>query len=204
MRISLRLLGHCLGLVQGDQRTLAANLGAAAQYQLADRDSLNLNLGQATVVYVEGFFLSHSPEVVMEIARFCQAEKMMFVFNLCGEYVCQDLDYCRNVIKLLPFIKFLFGNKNEYDVFIKTVSLLDLKDDVKQCVDKLIEGAASSDEENLQLVEDCDIEEEHQFCIVTNSNQPVHCFAISNHSYSCSVTVPDLPRELIKAGSKLN
>ena len=42
----------------------------------------------------------------------------MFVFNLCGEYVCQDPDYCNYVLALLPYIKFLFGNKNTRDAVL--------------------------------------------------------------------------------------
>ena len=92
----------------------------------------------------------------------------MFVLNLCGEYVCEDLDYCRNVLNLLPFIKFLFGNKNEYDVFLATVSRLDVDDYVKEMVEKLINGAAASDEDKMESIEDCDIEDDDRFAIVTN------------------------------------
>ena len=68
--------GHCLGLVQGDQRTLVANLGAASHFQLADlwTEDNRSSLGQSTIIYVEGFFLSHSPDVVLDLAKFCQSE----------------------------------------------------------------------------------------------------------------------------------
>ena len=68
--------GHCLALVQADQRTLVANLGAAAHYKLThlwQGDNRTI-LGQSTVIYVEGFFLSHSPDVVLDIAKLCQTE----------------------------------------------------------------------------------------------------------------------------------
>ena len=83
--------GHCLGLVQSDERTLIANIGAAAHFSLAHlwEEDNKRRLGEATMVLVEGFFLSHSPEVVLDIAKTCRAEDIMFVFNLCGEYVCQ-------------------------------------------------------------------------------------------------------------------
>jgi hypothetical protein len=34
----------------------------------------------------------------------------IFVFNLCGEYVCQDPDYVGKVATILPYIHLLFGN----------------------------------------------------------------------------------------------
>ena len=68
--------GHCLGLVQGDQRTLVANLGAAAHFQLDDlwAEDNRSSLGQSTIIYVEGFFLSHSPDVVLDLAKFSQSQ----------------------------------------------------------------------------------------------------------------------------------
>ena len=205
--------GHCLGLVQADERTLCANIGAAAHYSLDHlwAEDNRTRLGQATMVLVEGFFLSHSPEVVMEIAKFCQAENILFVFNLCGEYVCQDPAYCSTLISLLPFINILFGNKNEYEVFIQTVahlSDLELQHDVKQIMENLIKGATaatSPGEMDQDAPADCDIELEpdDQVAIVTDSYKPVHCFSLSNNDLRCQVTVPPLSTELIKAGPNL-
>ena len=203
--------GHCLGLAQADERTLCANIGAAAHYSLDHlwSEENKTRLAQVTVVLVEGFFLSHSPGVVVEIAKFCQANNILFVFNLCGEYVCQAQDYCSNLISLLPYINILFGNRNEYDVFMQTVSNLSdlsLHDDVKQKMENLISGAtaaaSSSEEKDGDQTDDCDIELEQdlQLAIVTDSNKPVHCFSLANTAYSCQVAVPPLSPELIKAG----
>ena len=115
--------GHCIALVRGAERTLAANLGAANSYQVGDLwagDNL-ASLHHAKVIYVEGYFLSHSPDTTMELARFAQKNKKTFVFNLCGEYVCEDLKYVENVLKILPHIDIMFGNRSEFDVFINTV-----------------------------------------------------------------------------------
>ena len=100
------------------------------------------------MIYVEGYFLSHSPEATMELARrvkkmfiklqknihclgfkksqpplfrFAQKHKITFVFNLCGEYVCEDITYVENVLAILPFIDILFGNLSEFEVFIDTI-----------------------------------------------------------------------------------
>ena len=115
--------GHCIALVRGAERTLCANLGAANSYKVSDLWSGNnqTTLRHAKVIYVEGYFLSHSPETAMELAIFAQRNKKTFIFNLCGEYVCQDIKYVENVLKILPYVDIMFGNRSEFDVFINTV-----------------------------------------------------------------------------------
>ena len=70
---------------------------------------------------MEGYFLSHSPDAALELAVFAQQHKITFVFNLCGEYVCEDIGYVENVLKILPYVDIMFGNKSEFDVFVNTV-----------------------------------------------------------------------------------
>ena len=70
---------------------------------------------------MEGYFLSHSPDAALELAVFAQQHKITFVFNLCGEYVCEDIGYVENVLKILPHVDIMFGNKSEFDVFVNTV-----------------------------------------------------------------------------------
>ena len=115
--------GHCIALVRGAERTLAANLGAANSYQVSHlwAGDNRARLHHAKVIYVEGYFLAHSPETTMELALFAQKNKKTFVFNLCGEYVCEDITYVENVLAILPFIDILFGNLSEFEVFIDTI-----------------------------------------------------------------------------------
>lgn len=53
--------------------------------------------------------------------RFAQKHHITFVFNLCGEYVCEDITYVENVLTILPFVDILFGNLSEFEVFIDTI-----------------------------------------------------------------------------------
>ena len=86
------LSGHCIALVQGDDRTLAANIGAAAKYRQEDlvTESAKTILFSVKILYVEGFFLSHSPGVVRALCDICQENSVSLAFNLCGEYVCKN------------------------------------------------------------------------------------------------------------------
>ena len=67
-------------------------------------------------VHCLGFKKSQPP-----LSRFAQKHKITFVFNLCGEYVCEDITYVENVLAILPFIDILFGNLSEFEVFIDTI-----------------------------------------------------------------------------------
>ena len=55
------------------------------------------------------------------LCRFAQKHQKTFVFNLCGEYVCEDINYVQNVLAILPFVDILFGNLSEFEVFIDTI-----------------------------------------------------------------------------------
>ena len=61
--------GHCIALVNGDERNLCANLGAAEKYETSDlwTDKNPALLKNIQVIYVEGYFLSHSFDQIIEI-----------------------------------------------------------------------------------------------------------------------------------------
>ena len=97
--------GHCIDLVVGSERTLAANLGAAMTFDLGDYASLNLerDLMRTDLVYTTGFFASHSWDVVKAAMAFKnkatggldgrrrgrRGRRMLVAFNLSGEYICR-------------------------------------------------------------------------------------------------------------------
>ena len=95
--------------------------GRVRQSKCPTRYYNQINIYNVQVIYVEGYFLSHSPDAALELAVFAQQHKITFVFNLCGEYVCEDIGYVENVLKILPYVDIMFGNKSEFDVFVNTV-----------------------------------------------------------------------------------
>jgi len=196
--------GHCIALVRGHERTLCANLGAANKYETADlaphKDTL---LRHTKVIYVEGYFLSHSPDAALELAVFAQQHKITFVFNLCGEYVCEDIGYVENVLKILPYVDIMFGNKSEFDVFVNTVEAkLETSSSLIQKLRAMITGEG---------VENLDVKME-QICespvrskprslivVVTEGCAPVQCYSIGDTQLkTVSVPVPSLDTSRIK------
>lgn len=70
--------------------------------------------------YVEGFFLNtaSSPHNLLHIAEHaCQYDKL-FCFNLNAPYVCST--YHNYVMRLIPFVNFLFGNDDDILALAKT------------------------------------------------------------------------------------
>jgi len=195
--------GHCIALVRGQERTLCANLGAANIYEVSDLEANKERLLCTKAIYVEGYFLSHSFETSMELALFAQKHKITFVFNLCGEYVCEDITYVENVLKILPYIDIMFGNRSEFDVFINTVEAkLNTSSKLIKNLRAMIKGEGS---ENLELkIENiCESPVRSKprslIVVVTEGCQPVQCYDIGHDRLkTVSVPVPGLEKALIK------
>ena len=196
--------GHCIALVRGAERTLCANLGAANSYHVSDLWSGNnkTTLQQAKVIYVEGYFLSHSPEATKELALFAQRNKKTFIFNLCGEYVCEDIKYVENVLSILPYVDIMFGNKSEFDVFINTVEAkLETSSLIIRNLRAMITGEGVDNLE-MKIENICESPVRRKprslIVVVTEGCQPVHCYSIGERLKTVSVPVPALDKSLIK------
>ena len=196
--------GHCIALVRGAERTLCANLGAANSYHVSDLWSGNnkTTLQQAKVIYVEGYFLSHSPEATKELALFAQRNKKTFIFNLCGEYVCEDIKYVENVLSILPYVDIMFGNRSEFDVFINTVEAkLETSSLIIRNLRAMITGEGVDNLE-MKIENICESPVRRKprslIVVVTEGCQPVHCYSIGERLKTVSVPVPALDKSLIK------
>jgi len=196
--------GHCIALVEGAERTLAANLGAANKFSKEDlwQGNNRTLLEGAKVIYVEGYFLSHSPEAAMELARFAQKHRITFVFNLCGEYVCEDITYVENVLAILPFIDILFGNLSEFEVFIDTIEAkLETSSSVIRNLRAMIrsEGVENLD---MKIENICESpvrsKPKSLIAVVTEGCEPVQCYSIGERLKTVSVEVPRLPQAAVK------
>jgi len=196
--------GHCIALVEGAERTLAANLGAANKFSAEDLwQGNNRNLLEGSkVIYVEGYFLSHSPEATMELARFAQKHKITFVFNLCGEYVCEDITYVENVLAILPFIDILFGNLSEFEVFIDTIEAkLNTSSSVIRNLRAMIRSEGV-DDLDMKIENICESpvrsKPKSLIAVVTEGCEPVQCYSIGERLKTISVEVPRLPQAAVK------
>ncbi|GIX66543.1 adenosine kinase [Caerostris extrusa] len=128
--------GVCACLMFDGMRSLCTRLGAAAKFS---EEHLYLNnirnkLKTATCIFVVGYFLGHSPEVVSILAEQCSPDQV-FSLSLSSEYICSD--HSEALLKVLPRVDVLFGNEAEVKAFaqaLKRTTLPQLKKQLKSLV----------------------------------------------------------------------
>ncbi|CAG0901691.1 unnamed protein product [Cyprideis torosa] len=87
--------GMCASLASGSNRSLVASIGASAVFTMENwKDLLQAEreaMDSIQSVYVEGFFLVHSPEVVLSVAKeFVGSNpRRTFIFNISAPFVVQ-------------------------------------------------------------------------------------------------------------------
>lgn len=79
--------GICVSIITEGCRSLAANIGAASVYTLNDLCSANLPLDVIKIIYIEGFFITHSLDVAREVVRIALEKNIIIAFNLNGTYI---------------------------------------------------------------------------------------------------------------------
>eukprot|EP00096_Caligus_rogercresseyi_P016880 TRINITY_DN997_c0_g2_i1.p1 TRINITY_DN997_c0_g2~~TRINITY_DN997_c0_g2_i1.p1 ORF type:complete len:355 (+),score=59.18 TRINITY_DN997_c0_g2_i1:1-1065(+) len=180
--------GHCIVLANGQERTLVANVGAANVYtlkQLSHHESL---LSGLSLYYLEGFFLSHSPEVSSYLGVLCQSKGKILAFNLCGSYACSNRDYVSHVCRLYPKINVLFGNAFEFKAFHNTSLKYDLE------ILPFFEGMNSfSEDEGVQS----SVSHASRFVIITDGPRDILCLDM-NRKRKMRIPVKEIPVEEIK------
>lgn len=115
--------GRVVALINGDSRSLVAHLGAAQHYSIADlqiQENINL-FEELLVVYVEGFFITHSFEVGLEVTRLCKTCGVAVVLNISGVYVAESCP--KELLAMASAADFVVGNENELKALAKVMNL---------------------------------------------------------------------------------
>lgn len=115
--------GRVVALINGDSRSLAAHLGAAQHYSVDDFQTQgNAKLFQEiSVAYIEGFFITHSFEVGLEVTRLCKTHGVTVVLNISGTYVAENCP--EELLAMASAADLLIGNANELKAFAKVMDL---------------------------------------------------------------------------------
>lgn len=79
--------GICVSLIRNSIRTLVANLGAAGIYTLDDLKNSEIPFDNVQILYIEGFFITHSLNVAQYLIERTKTQKIIITFNLNGEYI---------------------------------------------------------------------------------------------------------------------
>ena len=118
--------GQCIALINGSSRSLIANIGAAGVYTLDDLEKSNLPLDTVKIIYIEGFFITHSLPVAKELVRQAEEKNIIIVFNLSALYIFKN--YHAAICEMIGHAKIVFGNARQMEALAQS---LDIKyDDV--------------------------------------------------------------------------
>lgn len=111
--------GTCAVLITGNSRSLVANLAAANHFTRTHFDQKEIDdiVKKADYFYIGGFFLTVSPESILELARHACDENKCLMMNLSAPFICQF--FAEPMGKCLPYIDILFGNETEAVAFSK-------------------------------------------------------------------------------------
>ncbi|KAL7729716.1 hypothetical protein ACLKA6_014586 [Drosophila palustris] len=105
--------GTCAIIMRGHNRSLVANLGAAAYFSedwLYDDANLCV-VERAQYIYATGFFIAVNSETVLNVARMASENNRTFVLNFSAVFVLQT--HKSQLDEILPYADLVIGNKHE-------------------------------------------------------------------------------------------
>jgi len=105
--------GTCAVLIQNRERGLCANLGAAEAYKMEHFQSKEIQdlLSHAELFYGEGFFITHSPNVLIELGKVAAAQNKPYFINVSAPFV---VDFFWDKLKeVIPYPDGIICNEDE-------------------------------------------------------------------------------------------
>merc|ERR1712130_374427 len=105
--------GTCACLIVNHDRSLVAYLGAANKYQKDHFHSEPIQqfVNQAKFVYAAGFFLTVSPDTLLELGKHASEQNKLFMFNLAAPFL---IDFFTDPLQaVLPYTDIVIGNEHE-------------------------------------------------------------------------------------------
>jgi len=120
--------GACAVVITGHDRSLVTTLRAAEKFEQSHLSSPTVAplVDAAKIFYVEGYFLTHGTDSVLELSKKASERGKIFVLNLSAPFIAQ----CFNdqLQKILPYIDYLIGNEAEAEAWASANGLPDPKD----------------------------------------------------------------------------
>ncbi|XP_076179152.1 uncharacterized protein LOC143152669 isoform X3 [Ptiloglossa arizonensis] len=113
--------GHCIALINESSRSLVANIGAAGVYTLDDLKKTNLSLDTVKIIYIEGFFITHSFPVAKELVRLAEEKDIIIAFNLNGLYIFKE--HHAAICEMVGHANIIFGNAREMEALAQSLNI---------------------------------------------------------------------------------
>ncbi|KAH8306090.1 hypothetical protein KR018_001232 [Drosophila ironensis] len=105
--------GSCAVLINGANRSLVANLGAASLFteDWLDEEENACAVERAQFFYFTGFFLAVCAPLVLQVAKICSDSKRLMILNFSAVFVLQMQRDSLDI--LIPFVDIIICNKEE-------------------------------------------------------------------------------------------
>jgi len=105
--------GTCAVLVVHKDRSMVANLAAANSYKIdfLKEEKVAAQWQKAAHFFVEGYFLTVTPESVQFLAEHATETKKSFGFSLAAPFICQF--FTEPLLKVLEHSTLIIGNEHE-------------------------------------------------------------------------------------------
>jgi len=122
--------GTCAVVLTGKERSLVANLSAANHFtkdHLVKTENKAL-MEKAQYYYITGFFLTVSPDSIMEVVTHANQHNKIVTMNLSAPFLCQL--FKDPMMKAFPYVDILFSNETEAATFaeVQNLGTKDLKE----------------------------------------------------------------------------
>jgi len=128
--------GTCAVVVTkaGTCRSLVANLSAANSFTKSHIDvpENRALIDNAKFYYISGFFLTVSPESIVEVGKHACDNNKVFTMNLSAPFIVEF--FKDPMMQAFPYIDLLFGNETEFGKFgeVHNLGTTDLKEIAKK------------------------------------------------------------------------
>lgn len=171
--------GTCAALIYKEYRTLVAHLGAANVYAPTDLfkpENLDL-LRRVKIIYVEGYFLTHSFEVIRQLSEFARERGTALACNVSGVYVCEK--FATEIAQVVKCSDIVFGNSQEFRALATALGFSSEIQSSLRNIALAVSGvknncnpAGQSHRVELQLF---NLREQGKLVVITQGNQSVIC-----------------------------
>jgi len=170
--------GTCAVCVCHKERSLVANLGAAEAYKMSHFQSPEIQelINKAQFFYPEGFFLTHSTPVIVELGKHAAQHNKVFTINLCAPFLIDF--FWDSLSQVLPYADVVFCNEDE-------AAALGKKMNWESDLDVIAKNLAASAKVNGQRSRTVIFTQGSKSTIVYQNGKATH------------FPVPPVPRELI-------
>ncbi|KAF9956441.1 adenosine kinase [Modicella reniformis] len=120
--------GTCAALISGHDRSLVTKLSAAEKLTVEHikGDHIQNLVRGAKVYYVEGYFLTVTPEGILEVAKHAAQQNKIFAMNFSAPFIPQF--FTKVLDEVLPYMDIVFGNEGEAEAYASAHNLSDPKD----------------------------------------------------------------------------